>query len=201
MNDLGIRTGTDIKQYGSDKPAFPGRDAPWRVSTVLFFSQKFLTEPYCDIKGRSLEFLVQQFGKVGKYYYKIARARDERAVEPNRIRKSIGAENSFAEDLSDKELILLELKQIARILKERLDKNQTSGRTLTLKVKFSDYQQITRSRTFGDNINSLDKIIAEAIALFEAIELGNRSIRLLGISLSNLNLGEPQEVLQLSLFE
>ncbi|WP_235595785.1 DNA polymerase IV [Mastigocoleus testarum] len=164
MHDLGIRTGTDLKE-------------------------------------RSLEFLVQEFGKVGKYYYKIARARDDRAVEPNRIRKSIGAENSFAEDLSDKESILLELKQVARILQERLDKNQASGRTLTLKVKFSDYQQITRSRTFGDNINSLDKIIAEAIALFEAIELENRSIRLLGISLSNLNPGELQQVLQLSLFE
>ena len=163
-----------------------------------------------DLKERKLEFLVRQFGKVGKYYYKIARAQDDRAVEPNRIRKSIGAENSFAEDLSDKATILQELEQIAQTLQERLEKHQASGRTLTLKVKFSDYQQITRSKTLLTPINELNEIITQAIAkrcckqiaLFETIELGDRNIRLLGISLSNLNLREQQQqLLQLSLFE
>ena len=153
-----------------------------------------------DLKERKLEFLVRQFGKVGKYYYKIARAQDDRAVEPNRIRKSIGAENSFAEDLSDKVTILQELKQIAQTLQERLEKHQASGRTLTLKVKFSDYQQITRSRTFGNNIDSLDRIIAEAKLLLETIELEDRSIRLLGISLSNLDNTKQLQTVQLSLF-
>jgi DNA polymerase IV len=153
-----------------------------------------------DLKERSLAFLVQQFGKAGQYYYNIARAIDDRAVEPNRIRKSIGAENSFAEDLSDKATILLELEQIAETLHERLDKHQTAGRTLTLKVKCSDYQQITRSRTFGSSISSLDAIITEAIALLGTIELDNRNIRLLGISISNLdNVGESQ-IIQLPLF-
>jgi DNA polymerase IV len=153
-----------------------------------------------DLKMRSLAFLLQQFGKAGNYYYSIARAQDNRAVEPNRIRKSIGAENSFAEDLSDKATILLELEQIAETLHERLDKHQTSGRTLTLKVKFSDYQQITRSRTFGSSINSLDAIITEAKVLLGTIELDNRNIRLLGISISNLdNVGESQ-IIQLPLF-
>ena len=120
----------------------------------------------------------------------------------NRIRKSIGVENSFAQDISDKATILQELKQIAQTLQDRLDKHQASGRTLTLKVKFSDYQQITRSKTFGNSIDSLNTIITEAIALFETIELGDRNIRLLGISLSNLNLREQQQqLLQLSLFE
>ncbi|MEO0685968.1 MAG: DNA polymerase IV, partial [Cyanobacteria bacterium J06649_11] len=111
-----------------------------------------------DLKERELEFLVRQFGKAGNYYYKIARAQDDRAVEPNRVRKSIGAENSFAQDLSDKVTILQELEQIARTLHKRLEKHQAAGRTLTLKVKFSDYQQITRSRTFTSSINSLDVI-------------------------------------------
>ncbi len=154
-----------------------------------------------DLKERELEFLVQQFGKVGKYYYKIARAQDDRAVEPNRIRKSIGAENSFAEDLSDKATILQELEQIAQTLQERLEKHQASGRTLTLKVKFSDYQQITRSKTLLTPISELNEIITQAIALFEAIELGDRNIRLLGISLSNLGNTKKPQIVQLPLFK
>ncbi|MEA5597487.1 DNA polymerase IV [Rivularia sp. UHCC 0363] len=152
-----------------------------------------------DLKARSLEFLVRQFGKAGNYYYNIARARDDRAVEANRIRKSIGAENSFAQDLSDKTAILQELEQIARTLHKRIDKHQAAGRTLTLKVKFSDYQQITRSRTLVNSINSLDRIITEAKAVLEGIELSERSIRLLGLSLSNLD-NPTYKVIQLSLF-
>jgi DNA polymerase-4 len=152
-----------------------------------------------NLKEHELEFLVRQFGKAGNYYYKIARAQDDRAIEPNRVRKSIGAENSFAQDLSDKATILQELEEIARTLHKRLEKHQASGRTLTLKVKFSDYQQITRSRTFTSSINSLNVIITEATALFETIELGDKSIRLLGISLSNLD-NEELKIVQLSLF-
>ena len=154
-----------------------------------------------DLKERSLEYLIQSFGKVGNYYYNIARAKDNRAVEANRIRKSIGAENSFAENLGDEETILIKLKQIAVTLVERIDRHQASGRTLTLKVKFSDYQQITRSRTFEDCINSLDTIITEAVKLLEIVELKNRSIRLLGISLSNLDNPKKRQIVQLSLFE
>ena len=153
-----------------------------------------------DLKERSLEFLVQQFGKSGRYYYKIARAQDDRAVEPNRIRKSIGAENSFAQDLNDPISIMSELEQIAQTLKKRIDKHHTCGRTLTLKVKFSDYQQITRSRTLDTSINDLNAIITEAKALFETIELDNRSIRLLGLSLSNLDNDQTSQMIQLSLF-
>ncbi len=154
-----------------------------------------------DLKERSLEFLVRQFGKSGNYYYNIARAKDNRAVEANRIRKSIGAENSFAQDLSDRTAILQELEQIARTLHKRIDKHQAAGRTLTLKVKFSDYQQITRSRTLANSINSLDAIITEASSLIKAIDLEDKSIRLLGISLSNLDNKKELEIVQLSLFK
>ena len=162
MNDLGIRTGADLK-------------------------------------GRSLEFLVRQFGKAGYYYYNIARARDDRAVEANRIRKSIGAENSFAVDLSDTSSILQQLEKIAITLKERIDKHQASGRTITLKIKFSAYQQITRSKTLNLPINDINAIFNEAKALFKTIELNNRSIRLIGISLSNLDNNAKQKV-QLSIW-
>ncbi len=162
MNDLGIRTGADLKE-------------------------------------RSLEFLVRQFGKSGYYYYNIARAKDERAVEANRIRKSIGAENSFAIDLSNTSSILQELEKIAITLKERIDKHQASGRTITLKVKFSDYQQITRSRTLNIPTSDFKAIFSEAKALFKTIELNNRSIRLLGLSLSNLD-NIAEKIVQLSLW-
>ena len=153
-----------------------------------------------DLRERELGFLVQKFGKSGNYYYKIARAQDDRAVEPNRVRKSIGAENSFAQDLSDKTTILQELEEIARTLHKRLKKHQTTGRTLPLKVKFADYQQITRSKTLSIPINNLDKIINEASSLMKTIKLENCSIRLLGLSLSNLD-NTPNQVIQLSLFE
>ena len=154
-----------------------------------------------DLKERSRLFLVRSFGKAGNYYYDIARAKDERAVEANRVRKSIGAENSFAEDLRDKATIITKLEQIAVTLVERIERHQASGRTLTLKVKFSDYQQITRSRTFESCINSLDTIITEAVELLEIVELEGKSIRLLGISLSNLDGASRKEIIQLSLFE
>ncbi len=153
-----------------------------------------------DLKERSLTELIQHFGKVGQYYYKIARAQDDRVVQPNRIRKSIGAETSFAQDLRSRTSMLLELEQIAQVLFQRLDRHQTSGRTLTLKVKFSNYQQITRSKTSLFPINELSAIILIAKTLFEGIELENRNIRLLGISLSNIDNVKEFEVVQMQLF-
>ncbi|MEJ1934491.1 DNA polymerase IV [Nostoc sp. NIES-2111] len=153
-----------------------------------------------DLKERSLAYLTQHFGKVGNYYYKIARAEHDRVVEPNRVRKSIGAETSFAVDKSDYSQILLELEQIAQIVQQRLEQHQARGRTITLKIKFGDYQQITRSKTLANYTDDLETIIATATALFETVELENRSIRLLGISLSNLENGKQTQVIQLPLF-
>ena len=163
--------------------------------------RRFGIQNGADLKERSRLFLVDSFGKVGHYYYNIARAKDNRAVEANRIRKSIGAENSFAEELSDKATIIIKLEQVARTLKNRIDRHRASGRTLTLKVKFADYQQITRSRTFESCLDSLDTIIIEALKLLEIVELEGKSIRLLGISLSNLNNEKKLQIVQLSLFE
>ena len=122
-------------------------------------------------------------------------------VEPNRIRKSIGAETSFAENLGDRAIMLTEIEPIAQTVKQRLESHQTGGRTLTLKVKFANYQQTTRSKTVTASIRELEPILAVAKELFEVIDLGNHSIRLLGISLSNLDLNQPPQVVQLPLFE
>jgi DNA polymerase IV len=153
-----------------------------------------------DLKQLSQTDLIEYFGKAGQYYYKIARAQDDRPVEANRIRKSIGAETSFAQDLNDNESILSELEQIALTLFERIDKHQASGRTLTLKVKFSDYRQITRSKTFLAPIHDLETIAAKALELLQSIDLHGQSIRLLGLSLSHLNHVQPQAI-QLPLFQ
>ena len=154
-----------------------------------------------DLKTRSLTELTHHFGKAGHYYYKIARAEDDRPVEANRVRKSIGAETSFAQDLSDVGQMLQELDQIAKIVEQRLEQHETRGRTLTLKVKFSDYHQITRSKTMLAPISELSTIFEIAKALFESIDLENRSIRLLGISLSNLDNAKQTQVIQLPLFQ
>ncbi|MBW4640120.1 MAG: DNA polymerase IV [Gloeocapsa sp. UFS-A4-WI-NPMV-4B04] len=154
-----------------------------------------------DLKQQSVADLVQHFGKVGHFYYKIARAEDERIVEPNRIRKSIGAETSFIENLSEPELIIHELEAIAQTLQHRLESHQALGRTITLKVKFGDYQQITRCKTMLTSIRGANLIFVVAKELLAVIDLENRSIRLLGISISNLDrVAEPMGI-QLNLFE
>jgi DNA polymerase IV len=100
-----------------------------------------------DLKHWSEIDLVKQFGKTGHFYYQIARGIDERPANPNRIRKSIGAEISFDPDLEEINRIEQKLDAIAQVVQQRLERNGAKGRTITLKVKFADYQQITRSRT------------------------------------------------------
>jgi DNA polymerase-4 len=123
-----------------------------------------------DLKQRSQAELVQQFGKIGRFYYGIARGEDDRSVQANRIRKSVGAETSFAKDLRDLDIMIQELEHIAQTLYQRLEGHH-SDRTLTLKVKFSNYQQITRSRTVTSSIRDLDTILAVITELFAGIDL------------------------------
>jgi DNA polymerase IV len=153
-----------------------------------------------DLKHWTETELVQRFGKVGQFYYKIARGQDDRIVQPNRIRKSLGAETSFESDLSDRSSILKALEEIAQVLKRRLDAHQTSGRTLTLKVKYADYRQVTRSKTIGESICELKVINSLAQELLLTTEIEQRQVRLLGLTLSNLEEENTQkEYIQLTL--
>ncbi|NJM74890.1 MAG: DNA polymerase IV [Acaryochloridaceae cyanobacterium RU_4_10] len=140
-----------------------------------------------DLKRWNEIDLVKQFGKTSHFYYQIARGIDERLVNPNRIRKSIGAENSFDPDLEGIGRIELELNAIVQVVRQRLERTGARGRTITLKVKFADYQQITRSRTMLGFITGERQILAIAQELLAGIELENTKIRLLGITLSNLD--------------
>lgn len=154
-----------------------------------------------DLKQYTQVDLVRHFGKVGRFYYLIARAEDNRIVEPNRIRKSIGAETSFTKDLDDPQIMLLELETITQTVQHRLESYQALGRTITLKVKFADIQQITRSKTVMAAIGEALAISQLAKELLAAIPLQGRSVRLLGISLSNLDYPQKPLPVQLCLFD
>jgi DNA polymerase IV len=140
-----------------------------------------------DLKQRSEHELVQHFGKVGRFYHQIARGIDDRPVNPNRIRKSIGAETSFDPDLEGRATIEQKLEAIAKEVQKRMEHNDAKGRTLTLKVKFADYRQITRSRTMLDYVASKGQVLAIAQDLLKGVELESQKVRLLGITLSNLD--------------
>ncbi|MGJ3245157.1 MAG: DNA polymerase IV [Elainellaceae cyanobacterium] len=139
-----------------------------------------------DLKQWSEAELVNCFGKVGHFYYRIARAQDDRAVNPNRIRKSIGAEKTFETDLDDLTTMNAELARVAEQVQARLDKHQHYGHTLTLKIKYADYQQITRSRTVGDRLQHSSTIAHMAQELLMTHVGDRKKVRLLGISISNL---------------
>jgi len=116
------------------------------------------------------------------------------------VRKTVGAEESFAEDLKERQAMIDALTEIAQTLKKRLDDHQASGRTLTLKVKYSDYQQVTRSRTMVEPLGNADEILALAIRLMESTEVVEKHARLLGLSVSNLDgEEEPDDFIQLML--
>ena len=138
-----------------------------------------------DLKKLSEEQLIKHFGKVGKFYYGIVRGIDNRPVEPNQETKSIGAEDTFQEDLTALEDMKKELDKIAATVHKRLANHQLKGRTITLKIKYSDFKTITRSKSFPEPTNDLSTILNTGKALLEATNPQESKIRLLGITVSN----------------
>jgi len=140
-----------------------------------------------DLRQKSLTELTERFGKSGQYYYNIARAIDERPVRSSRIRKSLGKETTFAEDiLSVPELTNILLGLAEQVL-ESLNKHDMQGRTVTVKVKYADFQQVTRAQTLDHSIGLADlhKWIPKLLARTEA---GHKPVRLVGLSLSGFDL-------------
>lgn len=146
-----------------------------------------------DLKTWTQTALIQKFGKMGTFFYQIARGQDDRPVEPNRISKSIGSEESFAKDLTDHASMAAALEQIAKSVERRLEKNSACGRTLTLKVKYADYRQVTRSRTTNSVIRSADEMLKIGLELLTQTQVETRHVRLLGLCVSNLELPEQEE--------
>lgn len=140
-----------------------------------------------DLKRLSQNELVNLFGKTGRFFYKIVRGIDDRSVQPHRKAKSVGAEDTFPYDLVTLDEMMIELTKIANLVHERLSKNKLKGRTVTLKIKYHDFKQVTRSKTFTSEVSDLDIILATAKELLIATDPESTKIRLLGISMSNFN--------------
>lgn len=139
-----------------------------------------------DLKQKSIEFLNEHFGKSGSYYYNVVRGIHTSEVKPNRIRKSLAAERTFSENLSSEVFMMEKLDQIAEEVSKRLLKSEVAGKTVTLKIKYSDFTLQTRSKTLPYFIKDKDIILNAAQELLYQEKMSN-SVRLLGISLSNLN--------------
>ncbi|MFY0712245.1 DNA polymerase IV [Seonamhaeicola sp. NFXS20] len=145
-----------------------------------------------DLKQKSLEYLDANFGKSGRYYYHIVRGIHTSEVKPHRTRKSLAAERTFSENLSSEVFMLEKLDQIATEVSKRLTKSNVAGKTVTLKIKYSDFTLQTRSKTLPYFIKNKSVILETAKELLYQEKLQN-SVRLLGISLSNLNTEKPKK--------
>jgi DNA polymerase IV len=138
-----------------------------------------------DLRKLDRYELIRQFGKAGNYYYDIVRGIDERLVEPAHERKSLGAENTFEADLFTLEEMERELENIADIVWRRFERAGVRGRTLTLKIKFADFEQITRSKTNFKPFISQQMMLDEGIHLLKTEWPFEKGIRLMGLTLSN----------------
>jgi DNA polymerase-4 len=149
-----------------------------------------------DLRAQTLAFLQQQFGKAGSYYYWAARGIDERPVRADRIRKSVGAENTFPADLFTYEAASDALREIVDKVWRYCEGSGLRGRTVTLKIKFANFQQITRSRTGQVQIKTRSELEDLGNTLLEPLFPVSKGVRLLGISLSALGAeqagGEPE---------
>jgi DNA polymerase-4 len=152
-----------------------------------------------NLRGQSLEKLQAHFGKTANYYYQIARGIDERPVCVSRERKSIGAETTFAEDLFDTQEMINRLNHLAVRVAESLQSKELQASTLTIKVKYADFKQVTRSQTVDNAIVGAAQIHAWLPLLLNKTQVGEKPVRLLGVSLSSLDKKSGETPRQLSL--
>ena len=148
-----------------------------------------------DLKSKPKIFLEDHFGKSGAYFYDIVRGVHRSKVKPNRARKSLSAERTFSKNLSSEIFLLDQLEQVAKEVSRRLQQINVSGKTITLKIKYSDFSVQTRSKTTPYFINSKEVILEHATNLLFQEKLLN-SVRLIGVSVSNLNSARSQNKIQ-----
>ena len=162
-----------------------------KVTTEKMFQLGIFTG--LDLKNKTLEFLEQHFGKSGSYYYQVVRGIHNSPVQAKRTTKSVAAEHTFDVNLSSEIFMLEQLESISRQIEKRLQKHSISGKTITLKIKYSDFSLQTRSKTMPYYIS--DKyLIFEIVKELLYQERLKESVRLLGIALSNLNTEQKKTV-------
>lgn len=138
-----------------------------------------------DLRECSLEMLTHYFGKAGRLYYDFARGIDNRPVETLHIRKSVGCEHTLERDITLRSAMIIELYHVATELVERLKRHQFKGNTLTLKIKFNDFSQITRSLSSSETMYTLQSILPKAKKLMSEVDYEHHPVRLIGLSVSN----------------
>jgi len=167
-----------------------GRVTAKKMKQMGIFSGK-------DLKVLDKIQIVGRFGKAGLHYYNMVRAEDQRPVNPNRIRKSIGAERTFSEDLIEISEMKDKLRYISRVVFDYMEKAQNYGRTITLKIKSSDFVINTRSRSFGSEVRQYDQLLKVIFELLDDYQEQIEAVRLLGVSVSNLLKENEGEGIQL----
>ena len=161
-----------------------------KVTTIKMYNLGIFTGK--DLKDKSEEFLTTHFKKSGQYYFNIVRGIHNGKVNPNHITKSVAAEHTFRKNLTSEIFMLAQLEKIADELEQRLKKSKLAGRTVTLKIKYSDFTQQTRSKTLAYFVK--DKtILLETVKDLLYQERMKNSVRLLGISVTNLNVNTKKK--------
>ncbi|WP_395612404.1 DNA polymerase IV [Allosphingosinicella sp.] len=139
-----------------------------------------------DLRAQSLAFLQHNFGSSGDYYYNLARGICHRQVKPNRPYKSIGAEDTFMTDLIDEAPLVAELDRISQTVWRRIEEKVIKGRTVTLKVKFRDFQIVTRAKSLDRNVADREEFLGIGVGLLRTMLPLAKPVRLIGLTLSNL---------------
>jgi DNA polymerase-4 len=145
-----------------------------------------------DLRNRQEAELLRLFGKMGHTFYEYARGIDLREVEPNRITKSVSSETTF---LSDKDSLLLlnvDLYNLAKEVIQRMKEESFFGKTITLKIKYTDFKTITRSKTFPNKITDFYSLWNFGKEILKQIDLSQKKVRLLGLGVSNAS-NEPEQ--------
>ena len=150
-----------------------------------------------DLRSYSEIELTRLFGKVGRYYYRIVRAQDDRPVNPSRIRKSIGAERTFSEDIGAIDIMKEKLTGICERVFQYMQKSDNFGRTITVKIKSADFKISTRSKTFQKEVRRLEDMVNTVHTLLDNNQDQISKVRLLGVSVSNLEKEQKEEGIQL----
>lgn len=152
-----------------------------------------------DLKQRTLLELARRFGKAGRFYYNIVRGIDDRRVHSHWVRKSISVENTFLSDLDQTIDMMEQLAEIAEDLQQRIERADNPGRTLTLKVKYADFQTVTRSKTTDHDIVTAAEMLALVVPLLADTAALTKKVRLLGLGVSNLRREQEQQRMELIL--
>jgi DNA polymerase-4 len=204
VNKFVAKIASDINKPNGQKTVNPDEIIPFledlpirkfygvgKVTTEKMYQLGIFTG--ADLKTKSIEFLEKHFGKSGGFYYNVVRGIHNSEVKPSRITKSVAAEHTFDVNLSSEIFMLEQLERIATSLEKRLKRHNISGKTVTLKIKYSDFTQQTRSKTLPYFISD-KSLILETVEELLYQERMKDSVRLLGISLSNLNTEEKKAV-------